>query len=123
MTCGDRPGRVTLYSEIFGTSRQGCKLVQYYGYYMIVEEQSLRYDDDWADHQYFLSAQETAFETALLKRFDRELLISQVSYKQKADIFNHINGYKVPKKQYKPLKEDTVSKNTDTSVRYVACTH
>lgn len=135
LTRGDRPGRVTLYTETFGTlpassyrkychkNRQGCKLVQYYGYCMIGEEQALRYDDDWADHQYFLSSQETAFETALLKKFDAELLIGQVSYKQKADIFNYINGYKVPKKQCKPLKEDTASMDTDKSVRYVACAH
>ena len=90
---------------------------------MIGEEQSLHYDDDWADDQYFLSSQETAFETALLKTFDAELLIGQVSYKQKADIFNHINGYKIPKKQCKSLKEATVSKDGDKSVRYVACTH
>ena len=90
---------------------------------MIGEKQSLHYNDDWADHQYFLSSQETAFETTLLKKFDAELLIGQVSHKQKANIFNHINGYKVPKKQCKPLKEDNVSKDTDNSVRYVACAH
>lgn len=109
LTRGDRPGRVALYTETFGTlpassyrkycseNCQGCKLVQFYGYYTIGKEQSLHYDDDWADYQYFLSSQETAFETALLKKFDAELLIGQVSYKQKADIFNHINGYTVPK--------------------------
>ena len=127
LTRGDRPGRVTLYTETLGTlpassyrkycqkNRHGCKLVQHYGYYTMGEDQPLIYDEDWADHQYFLSSQETAFETALLKRFDVELLIGQVSYKQKADIFNHINGYKAPKKQCKTLKEDT---STNNSVRY-----
>ena len=40
-----------------------------------------------------MSSQETAFELSMLEKYDAELLIGQVSYQQKADIFNYQNGY------------------------------
>jgi hypothetical protein len=49
------------------------------------------YDDDWQDHTYFISTQETGFELSMLKKFDVELLIGQMSYKQKATIYNITN--------------------------------
>ena len=47
---------------------------------------------------YFVSNQETAFELQLLTRFDFELLIGQVSYKQNAEIYNATHGYSSTKK-------------------------
>lgn len=41
--------------------------------------------------EYIISSQETAFELKFLRKFD--LLIGQVSYTQKADIYNYQNGY------------------------------
>lgn len=117
LTRGDRPSRVTLYTESLGTVpgshyqkycqniRRGCKLVQHYGYHTNGDfESGLRYDDNWEDHKYFLSSQETGFELAMLKRFDGELLIGQVSYHQKAEIYNMVHEYGVPKKQCSTLK-------------------
>ena len=43
---------------------------------------NLYYSDKWMDLPYFLSFQETGFEMAILKQFDTELLVSQISYKQ-----------------------------------------
>ena len=98
----DRPSKMTIYTDTYGTlpcyqyrkycsnNRQGCHIVQHYGYYT-KDTSELYFDSDWYDHKYFVSSQETAFELQLLTRFDFELLIGQISYKQKADIYNVIH--------------------------------
>ena len=48
---------------------------------------------------YFISSQETGFEMELLKHFDIELLIGQIAYKQKADIYNVVKGYDTVQKR------------------------
>ena len=51
------------------------------------------------DREYFVSTSETAIELSMLKKFDSELLLGQISYSQKAEIYNYSNGYPVqPKK-------------------------
>ncbi len=47
---------------------------------------------------YFVSTNMTAFEINFLERFDFELLIGEISYKQKAEIYNCINGFDDAKK-------------------------
>ena len=59
------------------------------------------YDVDWKRHKYFLSSQETGFEVSMLQRFDAELLIGIVSYKQKAEIYNVCNNYDIARKERK----------------------
>ena len=54
---------------------------------------------------YFLSSQETGYELEMLRRFDVELLIGQVSYQQKADIYNISNGYDTTKKYCSTTKK------------------
>jgi len=53
----------------------------------------LYYDDDWSTLPYFISTQKTAFSVTLLQNYDAELLIGQVSYKQRANIYNYNHGY------------------------------
>ena len=55
---------------------------------------------------YFVSSQETGFEMSLLKKFDLELLIGQLSYKQKADIYNVYEGYDNTKKTCSTVKTE-----------------
>ena len=105
----DRPSKVTIYTESQGTvlgshfhkfcqnSRKGCRYIQYYGYYSLSTE-STYYSSNFEDLSYFVSTSKTAFEISLLKRFDIELLIGEISYKQKAEIYNCINGYDDVKK-------------------------
>lgn len=101
----DRGSHVMVYTEQFGTVvgthyhkfcqkfRNGCSYRQYYGQSLVY------YDVDWMDHQYFVSTSETAIEMSMLKKFDAELLLGQISYSQKAEIYNYCNGYPVqPKK-------------------------
>ena len=69
-----------------------CKFRQYYGKHTtdVVE---LYYDQDWMDNDFFLSTQQTAFSMRLLRNFNSELLIGQISYNQKANIYNTIHGH------------------------------
>ena len=69
-----------------------CKFRQYYGKYS-PDGIEIFYDDDWMENKFFLSTQQTAFTTSFLKSFDAELLIGQLSYNQKANIYNAIYGY------------------------------
>ena len=58
---------------------------------------SMFYDTNWMT-PYFLSFQETGFEMKMLNDFDVELLIGQISYKQKSDIYNISKGYDTTRK-------------------------
>ena len=103
----DRPSHVTIYTQTFGTVgshfhkycqnfRSGCNFRQFYGYHS--SGGKLLYDLDWAQLDYFISTSETAFEISMFSTFDVELLIGQISYKLKADIYNLTNKYPVPPK-------------------------
>ena len=104
----DRFSRVTLYTESMGTvpakhfykyCQKGCSFTQHYGYYSINDAQGVFYNNDWSKLQYFVSSQETAFELSMLHKYDAELLIGQLSYKQRADIYNFSKGYEASKKE------------------------
>lgn len=117
LTRGDRPSYLTLYTETMGTisathfqkycanHRKGCKFVQYYGYHKI-GDRTTNYDARWMDLSYFISSQETGFEMSLLKKMDYELLIGQLSYKQKAEIYNVFQGYDTTRKQFSAAQTD-----------------
>ena len=102
---------MTLYTDTLGTVSathfhkycskgcKGCKLIQFYGYYKCGDG----YNDNWKSLPYLVSSQETGFEMCMLERFDSELLIGQISYKQKADIYNVSNGYDMTKKECSSL--------------------
>lgn len=118
----DRPSNTTLYTESLGTlpavhyrkycanSKRGCNIVQHYGYHT-KGPSKLNYDADWEKLQYFISSQETAFEVSMLQKFDFELLIGQLSYKQRAEIYNATHGYEAIKK-----KCSTASKLEDSDI-------
>ena len=103
----DRPSQVVLYSNSRGTLKGThfrkmcksveCSFVQHYGHYSTGDD-SILFDEDWRDHEWFLSTRETAFEMSLLKNFDAELLIGQISYHQKADIYNYQHEVELIKK-------------------------
>lgn len=113
----DCPSRMTLYTECMGSvpgthfhkfcsnNRKGCNFVQYYEY-LKSGMSSLHYSSDWMTLPYFLSSQETGFEMKMLKNFDVELLIGQISYKQKAAIYNVANGYDTTRKICTTLEKD-----------------
>ena len=117
---GDRPSHITVYTETYGTvigthyhkhcqnHNKGCSFRQYYGYSSRGSQSITYYDSDWEDNMYFVSSSETAFELHMLQKFDAELLHAHVSYKQKAQIYNHSNGYPVPPKTCSTLDKDQI---------------
>ena len=106
----DRPGRVTIYTDQFGTVegthyrkickkfRSGCSFVQHYGYYSKGGDDII-FNDDYKSLRYFVSTRETAFDMSLLEQFDIEILVGQLSYKQRTDIYNLKHGYDKTKKK------------------------
>ena len=116
MLCGsgllikaDRPSKVTIYTDQFGTTDgthyrkickrfcAGCPFVQHYGHYC-KDGDVLHYNEDFHSLEYFMSTRETAFEMALLHQLDAEVLIGQLSYKQRSEIYNVKHGYDIAKK-------------------------
>ena len=138
LTCGgklllrsDRPSRMTLYTDSLGTvsathfhkychnHRKGCKFVQFYGYYKSGNGNA-HYSSNWMTLPYFLSSQETGFEMAMLQQFDCELLIGQMSYKQKADIYNVFREYDTSSKTCSTIEQKKGVRTTPVH-GYVAC--
>ena len=97
----DRSSKVVIYDIKYGTMpgthyvkycrRKGCNFNQHYGFYMV--ENGVVYNDNWKSLKYFMSSNETVFSMDFLRRFDVQLLVGQVSYKQQADIYNLVHGY------------------------------
>lgn len=102
-TRGGRTSNVTLYDDRLGTlpathytrycRRKGCSFQQHYGYYTQGDCSEVKYDNDWQKELYFMSSRETAFCLDMLRRLDKEVLIGQISYKQRAELYNDIHGY------------------------------
>lgn len=98
---GDRAASVTLYSDTLGAvpathftrycRKKSCSFQQHYGYYTKGNSE-VHYDHDWSSNPYFMSTRETAFCMELLRRLDKEILIGQISYKQRAELYNDIHG-------------------------------
>lgn len=103
----DRPSSVTLYTDDMGTVlathfrkycqnyRKKCSFTQHYSYHSISDDNDTEviYDLNWADLPYFVSTSKTAFTTKFMEKFSAEILLGQLSYKQKSDIYNYYNNY------------------------------
>jgi len=99
----DRSVQATLYDSQHGSlpaihytrycRKKGCSFNQHYGYYTRGDSSEATYNDDAQQLPYFMCSRETAFSTEILRRFDIECLIGQVSYKQAEEIFNYYHGY------------------------------
>ena len=111
----DRPSHVIVYTESYGTiagthyhkycSQRGCTFRQYYGYHSNGDHSVTWYDVDWIQMEYFISSSETAFELKMLSKFDAELLLGQISYSQKASIYNYTNNYEIQPKRCSFIKK------------------
>ena len=125
---------IILYTESLGTVsatqfykycqnyQKGCKVVQYYGHYS-VGDANIYYNYDWMTLPYFLSSQETGFEMSMLKKYDIELLIGQISYTQRADIYNVEKGYDTTKKECSTIEKEKVLRKPPVHrcVNYLMC--
>ena len=104
----DRPASVVIYDDNMGTipgshfhkycSNRRCGFTQYYGYYTegLGEDNAAqleaRFDEDWESNAYFVSSRETAFSMKLIHRFHSQILHGQQSFKQCADVYNHLHN-------------------------------
>ena len=101
----DRPSFPVVYTEDMGTipgthfrkycenQSKGCHFTQHYGFCSDDETNAVVYDKECFKLPYFMLTNMTVFQITSLQFFTAELLIDQVSYKQKADIYNYQHGY------------------------------
>ena len=98
----DSVRKIVVYDDRHGTyigchyikfcRKPSCKFRQYYGKYT-PDGVEIFYDDEWMENKFFLSTQQTAFSMRFIKSFDVELLIGQLSYNQRTNIYNATHGY------------------------------
>ena len=99
----DRPASIVIYDDRMGTvhgthfhkycTNRACGHIHYYGYYTSGKASQCSkviFEDDWESLRYFVSSHETAFSLNLLKRFNSEILFGQMSFKQCAEVYNHL---------------------------------
>ena len=96
----DRPASLVVYDDQLGSvpgshyhKYCSCGLTQYYGYYTISGSTDVLYNSEWECLPYFVSSRETAFSIKLLKQFNAEILLGKLSFKQCADVYNHLHSY------------------------------
>ena len=98
----DRHSSVVIYDDNRGAipgshfhkycSDRSCCFTQFYGYYTKGEGRSIVFlNSDWHTLPYFVTSCETAFAMEFLRRLDMEILIGQLSFKQRAEIFNSVH--------------------------------
>lgn len=101
----DRPSYPVIYTNNLGTisgthfrkycqnNWKGCSFTQHYGFHSIGNDSEVIYDCDSLDLPFFLSTHATAFQTKLLLTLTAEVLLGQLSYTQKTDIYNYVHNY------------------------------
>ena len=101
----DRPSPLVIYHDAMGSipgthyhkycSNKKCSYTQYFEYHTRLDisqsQHNVYFDTDWETLPYFVSSRETAFDMKLLRRFDSEILLGQQSFKQCADVYNHLH--------------------------------
>ena len=106
----DRPATIVIYDDRLGPvpgshfyktcSSKLCTLTQHYGYYTTGQQPSqVLYNTAWRDLRYFVSSSLTAFSLHMLRQADYQVVIGQLSYKQIADIFNHVHSCRLDPSQ------------------------
>ena len=111
----DRPTFLALYTDDMGTvpgtlshkyccnSHKGCTFTQHYGFHSFNDNEVSESvaNSNWAELPYFMSTHKTGFSMSFIEMFDAELLLGQVSYKQKSDIYNYYHKYEKTEKTLK----------------------
>jgi len=97
----DRTASVVIYDDSVGTiagthfhktcRNRCCGYTQYYGYYTLKGSTQVFANRDWESLPYFVSSRETVFSKLTLRRFETEILLGQLSFKQCAEIYNQLH--------------------------------
>ena len=98
----DRPSSIVVYDDHIGAvpgthyhkyckycCNRVCGYTQFYGYHTIGGE--TLFDTDGETLPYFVSSFQTVFAIGLIKRFTSQILLGQMSFKQCADVYNHLH--------------------------------
>ena len=72
-------------------TNKNCQFTQHYGYYTVGSKKF--FDEDWWHNEFLVTSARTVFSIDLLKKFEIEILIAKMSFKEKAEIYNAANGY------------------------------
>lgn len=127
----DRPSFPVVYSDDIGTANgthfrkycqnswKGCSFTQFYGFHTDGSDSEVIYDDNYHQLPYFLSTHMTAFQTKLLTNLTAEILLGQVSYRQRADIYNYVHGCDKKRKDSVKAVPSDLEKNAVDYDRYV----
>ncbi len=96
----DRPSSLVIYHDTLGSipdthyhkycRNKRCNYTQYFGYHTR-SDVDVYFDSNWDTLPYFVSSRETALDMRLLRRIDSEILLGQQSFKQCADVYNHLH--------------------------------
>jgi len=99
----DRPLSVVIYDQQMGTIpgshyhktfiNRACSVTHFYCYTTAGSSSEVHFDPDWESQPYFVSSRESVFSLQLLRQFDSEILIGQMSFKQCADAYNYLHIY------------------------------
>lgn len=97
----DRPASVVVYDEQMGTipgshyhkicCNRLCGATQFYGYTSSGHSTEIHFNRDWESLPYFVSSRESVFSIKLLRQFDSEILIGQMSFQQCAEAYNYLH--------------------------------
>jgi len=121
---GDRPSFPVVYNDDLGTvsgthfrkycenQSKGCHFVQHYGFYTNENNGGVIYNDDYYELPFFMSTNMTAFQMKMLHCFTAEILVGQLSYKQKAEIYNICHGYDSHLKKSIPCRQPILAEDT-----------
>lgn len=85
----------TLFRKYCSKSHRGCTLTQHFGFRYFNHHDTAKAvaDSNWVRATLFC-----IYHAGFAMRFDAELLLGQVSYKQKSDIYNYYHKYERTKK-------------------------
>ena len=76
---------------------QACGLTQYNGYYTTGGLSSqVIFDLEWESLPYFVSSCESVFSMDVLRCFNAEIILGQLSFKQCVDAYNFVHKYAQP---------------------------
>ena len=70
-------------------SNRLCGATQFYGYTSSGHSTEIHFNRDWESLPYFVSSRESVFSTKLLRQFDSEIIIGQMSFQQCAEAYEH----------------------------------
>ena len=58
---------------------------------IIYDHGHIYFNEDWQQHDYFVSSRETAFQMDFLMRLKADVLLGHISFQQRAEMYNYVH--------------------------------